>query len=346
MDAEKVVEFLHQLGCANIRVKSKWVECSCPLALWVHKKTGLDRRPSFGVSIESKGPSRWRCLGCTRGGTLPELLWSLKRYDPTKDRTKSFGFVATHDALMDLSEFRAKVDRAEQRVSAAPTAGGWFTGRQSDPEAEAEKLTPLPEEDLSDYFQSIAPKSDAGRYLLKRSIAYPSWERWGLRWHERSRRVAIPVRDYKGRLLGITGRSIDPRSKRPWMHSLGFRRDYVLLGEHLIQPHERTGIAVEGHFDTIYLRALGYAAVGVMGSYVSPYQVLQFRRFFDRVIIFRDGDEPGIKAAERWREALAPHMPVAVPPVVEGRDPDEYSQEETLDILGPPPNRQPEGAAS
>jgi hypothetical protein len=346
MDAGKVVEFLRALGCSSIRSKDRWVEASCPLARWTHGKSGTDSRPSFGVSIEPQGESRWRCLGCALGGTLNELLWSVQRHQQRAreriavDLSPLFTHVRVHEMAGGLAGIQTKLANIEKPKEAG--VGGWYTPPKVDLDAVVRSLVPLPEEDLS-RFEPIVPKSDAGRYLLgpKRRLPVHAWSAWELGWHAPSRRVAIPVRDHEGRLMGITGKSIKPNTSSPWRHSDGFKRNYLLFGEHKLPDLKVTGYLVEGHFDVMYLWAHGYVgAVGVMGSYLSPYQLRQCCRFFDRVVIFRDGDEAGKKAAESFQNDLAKHLPVSVPPVVEGRDPDQYTAEELLDIIGPPPLRQ------
>lgn len=339
MDATRIVELLTSLRCQNIRVKERWVECSCPLARWTHTKAGTDARPSFGVAIEPGASSRWRCHGCNRGGTLVELLWMLKRFDE-KAHTKDFATVHLNDgigvpAMSDVKE------RLGQALNNDAAARGWYRALKPPTEV-AQTLEPLAEADLSDHFLPITAGSEAGRYLLnKRRLLPNTWDAWGLCWHPTARRIGVPIRDFQGRLMGITGRAIGETKKR-WLHSTGFRRDYVLFGEDHFVAHARTAYVVEGNFDTIALWQHGYlGAAGVMGSYISPYQLQQFRKFFDKAVIFRDGDEPGKQAAARWLETLSPWMPTSLAPVENGRDPDEYSPDELMDILGPPPSGQP-----
>lgn len=339
MDAPKIVALLTSLRCDHIRVKERWVEASCPMARWTHAKAGTDSRPSFGVAIEPGGLSRWRCHGCSRGGTLNELLWTLKQFDATP-HTAHFSHVKFAEGTgtagnVDVKTRMASLDAAK----ATEGPKGWYVPKRTPAEI-AQALTPLPESDLTDYFLPLVAKSDAGRYLLgpKRRLGCAVWEAWGLCWHEPSNRVAIPIRDEHGRLMGITGRAVNPAVKKRWLHSTGFRRDYVVFGEDHFRPEHRTAYVVEGNFDTIYLWSRGYVgAAGVMGSYISPYQLQQFKKFFDKAVIFRDGDEPGKKAAVMWEAALRPWMPVTLADVQTGRDPDEYSREELRDILGPPP---------
>lgn len=340
MDAPKIVEFLKSLRCDNIRVKERWVECSCPLARWTHSKAGTDTHPSFGVAIELGASSRWRCHGCNRGGTLVELLWTLKRFD-AKAHTQDFATVRMNDGVGVATMTDVK-ERIGQQIDVKGAATkGWYSARKPPTEV-AQALEPLPESDLHDHFLPVSVNSEAGRYLLnKRRLLKSTWDSWGLCWHPTARRIGVPIRDYQGRLMGITGRAIGDSVKKRWLHSTGFRRDYVLFGEDHFVEHARTAYVVEGNFDTIALWQHGYlGAAGVMGVYISPYQLQQFRKFFDKAVIFRDGDDPGKEAADRWMETLSPWMPTTMAPVETGRDPDEYSLDELRDILGPPPSGQ------
>ena len=115
--------------------------------------------------------------------------------------------------------------------------------------------------------------------------------------------------------------------------STGFHRDFFLFGEHLVERGD-TGYLVEGHFDAMYLRQMGYGnAVATMGSHLSGIQVEKCVIMFNEVVIFPDGDQAGGEAALRWEHALKGRVPVAVADCVPEMDPDNYDEDQLEDLL-------------
>ena len=176
----------------------------------------------------------------------------------------------------------------------------------------------------------------------RRKLSPFTIELWGLRWNPYSRRIMIPVRDWKGKLVAMTGRAMDkaiepnvgvPEQQPKFMHSKGFHRDFFLFGEHLVEQGD-TGYLIEGHWDAMYMRQMGYGnAVAVMGSHLSGIQVEKAVTMFKEVVIFPDGDKAGGEAAVRWEHALLGRVPVAVADCVPDMDPDDYDQYQLEDLL-------------
>jgi len=336
------------------------MDSSCPFATWNHRK-GTDKKPSFGISLATDGSSRYRCFGCGAGGELNVLLWRLESLrGGGKWFARASELVMAHDSpsldeielLLDFESPAAARRREFKRngrgfFARAPKGegGGGAKTLSLDhikydtlPESTLTRLQDLPQEAL-DYL--TGPR----RHLNELAVRL-----WGLRWDAGKRRVIIPIRDWKGKLVATTGRCLDqrieplrprdrglppiwgPEQQPKFLHSKGFKRDFFLFGEHLVKKGEM-GILVEGHFDAIYLRTVGYSnAVAVMGSHLSRIQVEKALKMFSEVVIFPDGDEAGGLAAERWEHAFKGRTPVRVLTVETGRDPDDYDLDE-LDYM-------------
>jgi len=191
---------------------------------------------------------------------------------------------------------------------------------------------------LDDYFldPSGDPSGDGLEYLTKRrGYTLNTIRVWELKWHPRQRRIAIPTRDRNKRLVGISGRAIDPGGYPKYLHSTGFPREFYLFGEHMAIPG--TGILVEGQFDVIGLWQDGFPnGLGAFGSDLTLRQLEKIVDMFSDVVILSDGDDPGRKAAERWERQLRERLPVRVPDMPKGKDPDDLSMEEKIAILGEP----------
>lgn len=347
MDVEPIEQLLGVLGCERTKVGHRWVNATCPFASTSHSK-GVDRHPSFGISITPGSESSVWCHTCGVRGNLHELVWKLARL-----RGRGKWYQRACRLVMKETPDEETIDR-KLEFSENPTAGvrkriehaTYWRGSPS--VSEKAKLLSLdtleygiiPEKHLEPFREL---HTIAMTYLMgpRRNLTQTTIDVFELGWQPQKRRIVIPVRDFEGNLVALTGRSLDYYKDGEWiseqtpkfMHSTGFRRDYFLFGEHIVDRSDEA-ILVEGHFDVMYLRQMGYpSALGVMGSHMSVVQVLKLRKFFKRVLIFPDGDDAGGAAAEKWEYALKGHVPVSVLDVVPGRDPDGYSQEELDEIL-------------
>jgi hypothetical protein len=359
MDVEQIEQLYKILGCTDTRYRGTWINAACPFSSWRHRK-GTDKRPSFGVSVAPGCVSRFRCFSCGVSGDLPTLLWSLRRFRKGGSWFEPAAKLVMEHEHPSLREIELRLEFADNpdgtiadRISRAPA--GWAyseseKSRQFASSAGGRKALRLdhleypilPEKHLA-AFKSTPP--EVLDYLTgpRRKLEHTTIALWELGWQPHKRRIVIPMRDWDGKLVAITGRCLDvKRSDGTWeheqepkfLHSKGFKRDYFLFGEHLVARGE-PGMLVEGHFDAMYLRQMGYPnTVAVMGSYLSQVQVEKILTMFSEVTIFPDGDEAGGLAAEKWEHSLKGRTEVKVLTVRTGYDPDNYDDEELLELMG------------
>ena len=350
MDAAHIEQLLAKLGSERIkRSGNGWVQASCPFAPYSDKHSNRkDAHPSFGVSIKPDTHSGYRCFTCNAKGTLSSLLMRLQHLAQqagadTAGLSELLVWVQEHDQHIEKEPLtlRERLQAAEYRPRRAVEIAGIrlsedlakHVSRAPVTTAEEAPPEPLTEEALQ---QFMTLGQEARDYLLReRGIAPRMIEECGFLWHPKARRIAIPIRDCMGRLVGISGRAIDPRTKPKFMHSKGFQRDHYLYGEHRLQEGGKgTGIIVEGFFDAIHLWECGYQAVAIMGTYLSRLQIEKLRRFFSDIVVLPDGDAAGYAGAERIRDDLKGRMPVRIAPIPPGRDPDEISALDLAEALG------------
>lgn len=351
MDADTIERFLHLLGVGDTKWRGTVISAPCPLAMYRHAK-GLDRHPSFAVTVCPGGQSRANCLACGWRGDLLQLVWCLESHRGPGKWINAVAPLVLADArsLAQLEELMAFAQGTDGPSHNKFVAGSAITSWYS--EAQAAQPDPLdslaydvlPELDATAF---LALSHEARSYLLgpRRRLTQTTVELWGLGWHPDKRRVVIPVRDLDGGLVCLTGRCLDlydevtgtwEHEQEPkFLHSKGFRRDFFLFGEHLVQGPRDTGYLVEGHFDAMYLRQCGFPnTLAVMGSHLSRVQVLKLKKLLSEVVIVPDGDKPGGEAALRWEAALrAEGVRVSVADVVEGKDPDDYEIEQLDELL-------------
>jgi Toprim domain-containing protein/DNA primase-like protein len=344
MDVEHIIQLLHGLGCGKITVgHNGWVRSECPFARWRHAST-RDVHPSFAIKIDIESSSSYRCLACHAVGDLMVLLFSVSKRTG-RDLSDLFRLVQVHD--QPSAEFLTRKLAHVPKTRTGDASGYWGTKQDTRTIAgikvsagsalflpETLKLPTLPEEAL-DPIRALPPEIYCYLTGPKRNLSPASVASWELGWHAFMRRIAIPIRDCQGNLVGISGRAFDEDQQPKFLHSLGFRRDYYLYGENRIRRNQR-GFLCEGFFDAIYLHQNGYNTVAMLGSYLSKFQIEKLVTFFTDVMIVPDGDVPGKEAAIRAEQVLGVRIPTTVASVPTGKDPDELDTDELLAILGPP----------
>lgn len=351
MQTEQIEQLLEKLGSDRVKATANgWVQASCPFAPYSEKhKNRVDAHPSFGVSIKEEGRSGYRCFTCNAKGTLSDLIFRLQHLaalagDDTAGLQDLHGWVAANEREVEKKPLSLKdrLDAAAYRQRKAVEIGGIRLSENlaSRVVHQAEK----PEEFLpEDLLQQMDPLSEeAYEYLLRqRGVSREYIEACEFRWHARARRIAIPIRDCQGRLVGVSGRSIDQKAKPKFLHSEGFMRDRYLYGEHrLREGGNGTGVVVEGFFDAIHLWQHGYQGVAILGTYLSRMQQEKLVRFFGEVVLLLDGDAAGNAGAkdihERMTRELRGRLPVRLVQLPNGSDPDELSPLDLAELLGQP----------
>jgi DNA primase len=335
MNAKDICELLNKLGCQKIKVDNsgKWVRSSCPFSRYRHSK-GIDSHPSFGISIHPDGESKYHCFTCNEDGNLINFFWRLERLSSGAFKRQNFseleGWVRQRNvpSFKSLNFRLSKIDHGwtKPKEVAGVEVSEFVARRLIEPEPE-----PLPESDLD----LLQPIPDEVRFYLNtvRRLTDETILAWELKWHPKARRIGIPIRDFKGRLVGISGRAFDLNQVPKFLHSLGFRRDFYLFGEFRCRTGE-IGYLTEGFFDVIYLRQQGYNAFAVMGSSISSIQVEKCLKFMTKAVIVPDGDKAGLQGADKIKSALTIRgLPVRVVEMPDGKDPDNLTSEELQLLL-------------
>lgn len=169
-----------------------------------------DRNPSAHVNRDTL---LWRCKSCGRAGNLLELV---KLGLPDQP-------VHHVEALRWLREHFGEVVRKPQ--------GGSLTADLTARLQNARRRLDIPRPSLPGEAETIGPEGifavdwrsdhEAAIYMRGRGFAPEVLEDWNLGYDHWTRRVAIPVRDETGILVGFKGRAIDD----------GVIAKYLLLGD-------------------------------------------------------------------------------------------------------------------
>lgn len=347
MQASRIEDLLRLLGCRRVKTTGTRVRSSCPLGPWRH--SGRDEHPSFVVFAADEDESRCNCLGASCGfkGTLMQLIWAIEKHSGSKLPTL-MSIVQKHDQ----ADIAARLARAEDSLGIFSTTkkdrmpgaitGGVDVGdviSQVDSTPDLEQFSHMVEE-----MQELLD-DEALTYLHgpDRRISDEAIKRWKLGWHPGARRIAVPQYDRRQRLVNLSGRLLEHPDNWlslfyrtiPWMHAGNFRKELFLFGEDKFTSYDgdKTMVLVEGMFDAIFLDSKGVPNVAAMlGASLSKTQIAKILRWFNKLVIVPDGDQPGWDAANKINDIISQKMPVIIYPIRDGIDPDGMTDEEVEDL--------------
>lgn len=160
-----------------------------------------------------------------------------------------------------------------------------------------------------------------------------------------SNRVIFPIRDVRGRVIGLGGRTLASDFKGPKYlnspESLIFHKRFELYGLHEALAHQAKihyFLMVEGYLDVIALHQLGIgSAIATLGTAVGPDHLEKALRYVNEIIFCFDGDEAGVRAAHKSMALCVPYLSqgrtfrfMMLP---EGEDPDSYIRKQGKDFF-------------
>jgi len=185
-------------------------------------------------------------------------------------------------------------------------------------------------------------------YLQERGLTPETIRTFGLGFCGRGMmagRIAIPLRNTEGYLIGYAGRVVDdtligeenPKYRLPGKREkdgtvFEFSKGAFLFNGNRVQAPATDLIVVEGFFSVFHLHQCGWTnAVALMGSSCSPEQAALIVRLTaegGRVWLMPDGDDAGMRCAEDVLMRIAPHRLVRWITLDEGKDPCDYTRDE------------------
>jgi DNA primase len=324
MDADKIFTLLERLGCERIRKVGDEISCSCPFG--ENHKRG-DRRPSFGVRINSEDKSPYNCFSCGARGAMEGLAIQTGNTDLVPDY---------------------KPKKIKRRTWHYQTKKRRFSN------ADQSKPVFFKDERLKPFVGVLSG------YLKRRGITIDTAKKWELGVDRRYDRAIFTTRDYKGRLAVIIGRDItgsDNRAKysnyildvpndvmipfkpkgRNDSDFIGPTKKFFLYGEHIFwgekdkeENRKKDLIVVEGPMDVLKMYQYGFFAVGVLGSYPSEQQankLVELTPRNGRLIVMADGDKAGDRMTKGIAQEIRGRIPVYDATLEPGYDPGDASIE-------------------
>lgn len=154
-------------------------------------------------------------------------------------------------------------------------------------------------------------------------------------------RIVFPIVDERGQVVAFGGRYLpgathfteDPADKPPkyinTAESKIYNKSRMLYGlYYAVHAIQKSGYArvVEGYTDVISLHQAGFCnTVGTCGTALTEEQVKLLSRYTKKAVLIFDGDDAGIRAADRCIDMfLAAGFELQICPLPEGKDPDDF----------------------
>ncbi len=302
------------LKLENATVSEVGVKASCPLAPWTHSN-GTDSRPSFSINAH-KGSYWYGCRACNHSGAITDLLGDLYLH------TKDLNYVKLIPKVAELE--------ASDNLEALPE----------------EKIIELDEE-LYDILPPVTDYKIATDYCISRGISPETCDRINLTYHPEWKRIIFKIRNYKGKLLGHTGRYIlpdDPTSRIPKILTTALSgTKKTLLGIHKVVSNKPI-ILVEGLFMYARLHEFGlddkFNILATMGTGVTKIQRQLLISLSLPVYLLLDNDDSGNRAMFVGTNKLPPlkdlceHMLVYKLTYPEGiKDPDDLTKDQVCVMI-------------
>lgn len=343
-----IAELLNRFD-VKLKIRGERATGLCPLSTHPVRNDGKKRSPSFSVHL---GKGIWNCFGCGAKGNVLDLGSRLLGFDPEDpDQLRQ--------AAINLAEmFSIVCERPKSRPSAAtPPADAPPSKKEVINMSPAPVINPgMPvqvNEPIDFELKHLDPRHP---YLADRGFTPETISRFGLGFCSRGLmkdRIAMPIHDKQGRLVGYAGRLVDdslidadhPRYLFPGQRERDgvvheFRKSMLVYNLHRLSAPVEEVIVVEGFASVWWLHQHGYInVVSLMGSSCSPEQA---RLIADdvtdtgRIWLLPDGNGAGAQMATQALPLLALHRFCRLLKLPTDRQPTDCSADDLASLLGTP----------
>jgi DNA primase len=298
-----------------------------------------EKTPSFTVNPERQ---IWHCFGCNRGGdafsflmeldrlTFPEALAALaERAGVELPRAGGGAGDARRDRLYQANAIASDFFQASLRSEAGAAARAYLAGRGfAGAILDCFRVGWAP--DRWDGLVAAAGKLLPGRTLEEAGLAVRRGD--GTHYDRFRNRVIFPIDGPGGKVAGFGARALAPEDTPKYLNTPEtpvYRKGAVLFGLPAARQairERRQVLVAEGYLDVMRLHAAGRTnAVSTCGTALTIDQARALARFDAEVVLVYDGDDAGVRAADRALDPLLnAGLLVRVLLLPEGEDPDSF----------------------
>ncbi len=304
-----------------------------------------EKTPSFTVSQQKQF---YHCFGCGANGSAISFLMEYLHMDfveAIEDLASRAGMEIPREAiqasqsnnqsseLYELMEMTtAFYSKQLRKHPQAESVINYLKGRGISGEIAAEFELGFAPPGWDNLMTELGGSDNASKRLLKIGAIIEN-DRGG--YYDRFRnRLTFPIRDQRGRAIGVGGRVLDD-SKPKYLNSPEtpiFHKGRELYG--LYQARKALKdvdslYIVEGYMDVIALAQFGVRnVVASLGTAATPEHLEKLFRLTNKLVFCFDGDAAGLKAAWRGLENVVPILKdgyqISFMFLPDGEDPDSY----------------------
>lgn len=287
-----------------------------------------EKSPSFTVS-ESKGI--YKCFGCGKTSDAVGFYMDFhnKPYNEAlEELANSIGFeIEYEEDKRSPEEIKTEKDRLEQAYALWKTASGRYhinLNKHTDILHYLLTKRKLTFSNIIEWQIGYAPGNtfitkpilDAKKSTLAEEIGLIKFVDQEMR-DKYYNRITFPIIDHRGNFVGIGARkrADDTNKDNPKFinpsESFVYNKSKILFGLHqaiIAKAFKKHGMAIltEGYLDVISMHANGFdCTVATCGTALTEDQSFLLRKYTDTVLIMRDSDGAGLKAAKRDVDILA-----------------------------------------
>lgn len=315
----------------------------------LHKKGGRywgccpfhsEKTPSFSVSPDKQ---MYYCFGCHKGGGITQFIMEEEGVgfvDAVAILAKRAGL-----PMPDTNESRGSRERRERLFALNKEAARFFYRSLNSEQGAAGRAyfarRGLSRKTVTSFGLGYAPESwDAlMQEMLQKGYTKQELQDVGLvsvndkgRIYDRFRgRVMFPIIDVRGNVIGFGGRVLGD-AKPKYLNSpdtVIYNKSRNLFALNIAKKSKAGRlILTEGYMDTIALHQAGFDyAVASLGTALTEEHARLIAKYTKEVILSYDGDEAGVKAAQRGIGILTKvGLSVKVLNIKGAKDPDEFIQ--------------------
>jgi len=327
------IEILRHYGAALKERGEQW-QGFCPLPTHEGKRNS----PSFSANV---GKGIWQCFGCGAKGNIIEFATRMEGLNPENpnDFRKA--------ALFLQKTFVGKDGGEQEKPKAEPRRG--VIRERSEQEDHDEETSGVVNAPLDFELQRL---DYSHPYLRERGFTEETIKTFGLGYCQRGLmkgRIAIPLHDAEGALIGYAGRIVDeeavgedtPRYLFPGSRERNgtrheFRKSAFLYNGFRVENALRL-VVVESFTAVWWLTQAGITnVVALMGVSCSETQAGLLRDLVPEdgsIWLFPDGDAAGERMAEDTLAMLAPYRFVRWVRLSDGEQPTDLSPDDIHTLL-------------
>jgi len=306
----------------RLNIKGDRATGFCPLP--THQ--GQRNSPSFSASLER---GIWQCFGCQAKGNVLDLASRLMGFNPDDPKALRQAAITIKDIF--------QIDNIAQPANAVV------------PAAKSLKKV-LVNAPIDFELKTLDPEHP---YLKERGFTAETIRHFGLGYCNRGLlrgRIAIPLHDPQGRLVGYAGRltkdaeisEANPKYRFPGTRekdgiTLEFHKSLLLYTDQRIERPVDHLFVVEGFPAAWWLWQAAYRnTVALMGSHCSEEQatlITDLAKPDGKIWIIPDGNEAGVRCAMSVLEQVSPHRFCRWIQLNENEQPTDYSADELMTLF-------------